>query len=134
YITIFFWSRNKMWRGLTNDLQTVLKAIALSTALQIALAPVTLLVVYPVRNDLIGNPWRVLAWLVLTVFLAPFVLGTVAGKVADWLEQLALRPEHRQEHVYESYDHLTWPLRLLFGVLPEAAPPSIWDSQFNLNR
>ena len=30
YITIYFWSRNKLWRGLTNDLQTVLKALALS--------------------------------------------------------------------------------------------------------
>ena len=132
YITIFFWSRNKMWRGLTNDLQTVLKALALSAVLQVAVSPLTLYLLYPVRNALVNNPWQIVTWLVVVVFIAPYLAGTFSGKLSDWLEERALLPEERHEH--DHYKHLGRPLKLLFYLFPEAAPPSAWDSIFARDR
>src|SRR5215472_7434906 len=86
YITIYFWSRNKLWRGLTNDLQTVLKALALSAVLQVMLAPYTLSGLYPVRNTLDQHPWRVLMWSALLVLGLPYLLGTVGREISNWFE------------------------------------------------
>ena len=52
YLTIFFATRNSTWRGLTGDLQTLLQSLALSVLMQALMAPVTLLWLYPVRDDL----------------------------------------------------------------------------------
>lgn len=56
YLTIFFWARNKLWPGLTNDLQTVLKSIAVSAVWQAVLSPWTLIRLYPSRDHLESVP------------------------------------------------------------------------------
>jgi Family of unknown function (DUF6338) len=121
YITIFFWSRNKMWRGLTNDLQTVLKAVAISAVLQVVLAPYVLALLYPMRGDLAGHPWFLFVWAVLVVLLLPYIAGTLTGKASDWLELKSHLKDEEQG----------WWVRLLLWLFPQAAPPSVWDSMFS---
>ena len=82
YLTIFFATRNSTWRGLTGDLQTLLQSLALSVLMQALVAPVTLLWLYPVRDDLAHYPVRVAAWLALVLLVLPFVVGVVSAHVA----------------------------------------------------
>jgi hypothetical protein len=133
YITIWFWSRNKMWRGLTNDLQTVLKCLAISAFLQVLIAPYTLIVLYPVRDNPAGYPWLFVGWLFVAVLLLPYVVGTAAGKATDWYERAMLATANQKWAVGSSSPsgRNVVAARLLSWVLPEAAPPSTWDAVFS---
>lgn len=51
----------------------------------------------------------------------PYVGGSVAGRISDWLEDVAERPVERRPRF----------VRLILFLLPPAAPPSMWDSVFN---
>ena len=121
YITVFFWARNKDWRGLPNDLQTVLISIAISASLQVVLAPTTLWLLYPYRNNLEGQPWLLLGWAILLVLVLPYLAGTLFGKLSNTIAETAQAPK----------DKWPWSLRLLLWFFPQAAPPSIWDSVFD---
>src|SRR5262245_13011645 len=85
YLTIYLWSRNKTWKGLQNDLQTVIKSITLSAVIQVLLLPYTLAVLYPVRDHLDLYPAQVAGWLVLTTLVLPYLLGSVAARITDSL-------------------------------------------------
>lgn len=120
YITIWFWSRNKMWRGLTNDLQTILKCLAISAALQVAIAPYTLIVLYPIRNNPADHPWPFFIWLIALVLLLPYTAGRLLNKATEVYEKVMLAAENKNIGA-----------RLLRVVLPEGAPPSAWDAVFS---
>jgi hypothetical protein len=85
YLAIYFWSRNKTWKGLSNDLQTVLKAVALSAVIQVLLAPLTIYEFYPVREHLDRHPIRLAIWLAIAVLILPYILGTVVARISDRL-------------------------------------------------
>lgn len=121
YITVFFWARNKDWRGLPNDLQTVLISIAISASLQVVLAPLTLWLLYPYRNNLESQPRLLLGWAILLVLVLPYLAGTLFGKLSDAIAEAAQAPK--------AIWH--WSLHLLLWFFPQAAPPSIWDSVFD---
>lgn len=121
YITVFFWARNKDWRGLPNDLQTVLLSIAISAALQVVLAPVSITLLYPYRDNLESQPWLLLGWAVLLVLVLPYLAGTLFGKLSDAIAEAAQAPKDKRNPL----------LSLLLWFFPQAAPPSIWDSVFD---
>jgi putative flippase GtrA len=115
YLTIYFWSRNKTWKGLTNDLHTIIQSVVVSSVIQVALAPVTLWQLYPVRNQLDVHPVRVAAWLFLVLLIVPVVTGTIAARVSDHLLPAgAGRPTSRTGRALE------------FLIRPNAEP-SVWD-------
>jgi hypothetical protein len=106
---------------LTNDLQTVLKAIAISAVWQALLSPWTLTAIYPVRDHLAAHPLRVFLWATVGILVFPTVGGTIAGRFSDWIEDRSERPASERRAVD----------RFIQFVLPQAAPPSVWDSLFN---
>lgn len=122
YLTIYLWSRNKTWKGLQNDLQTVLKSVAISALIQVFLLPYVLWELYPVRDHVEQHPLRITGWLGLTVLVMPYLLGTVAARVSD--------------HIFgpTGFDPAKpiskWRTRLLriaSGAVRPAAEPSVWD-------
>lgn len=123
YLTIYLWSRNKTWKGLQNDLQTVIKSITLSAVIQVLLLPYTLVVLYPVRDHLDRYPGQVAGWSVLTTLLLPYLFGSVAARITDSLFHPAAiftEPNHDR----------TWTSRLqTLGkwITQPAAQPSVWD-------
>ena len=123
YLTIYLWSRNKTWKGLQNDLQTVIKSITLSAVIQLLLLPYVLVVLYPARDHLDRHPFQITVWLVLLTLLFPYLLGSIAARVTDRLFDPAT--------VYvESLRSSGWKRRiqvLARWITQPAAQPSVWD-------
>ncbi len=130
YLTNYFWSRNKTWKGLQNDLQTIIKSITLSAVIQVLVLPYALLQLYPVRDHLDLHPYRVAGWLILTMLVLPYLLGRVAAGVTDWLFSPAA--------IYAApVDHQSWTRRLqTLGrwITEPAAQPSAWDWTVTADR
>jgi len=115
YLTVLWWSRSRTWRGFPADLHTVLQSLALSLVLQLVLLPFLLVEIYPVRDHLVDHPFRVAGWAFLGLFVLPYVLGTGAGKVSDFVFPTGLR---RPPSGWRRF--IAWFVR----PTPE---PSIWD-------
>jgi Family of unknown function (DUF6338) len=82
YLTIVTWSRSLTWGGLSNDLDTVLKALALSLVIHVLVAVPTLWFLVHQHIDFTKNPWYtdiqslckhnpwyVITWLAATVII-----------------------------------------------------------------
>ena len=91
YLTVLWWSRSRTWRGFPADLHTVLQSLALSLVVQLLLFPVLLREIYPARDDLIHHPIRISIWALLSLIVLPYVLGTGAGKLSDFVFPPGLR-------------------------------------------
>jgi putative flippase GtrA len=115
YLTIYFWSRNKTWKGLTNDLHTVIQGVVVSAVIQVLIAPITIWQLYPVRDHLDLHPVRVAAWSALALLVVPYLLGTVAARVSD-------RAFPAGSGALESRKS-----KALATVIQPSAEPSIWD-------
>ncbi len=130
YLTNYFWSRNKTWKGLQNDLQTIIKAITLSAVIQVLVLPYDLLQLYPVRDHLDLYPYQVAGWLILSMLALPYLLGRIAAGVTDWLFSPAA--------IYVApVDHHSWARRLqTLGrwITEPAAQPSAWDWTVTADR
>ncbi len=85
YLTVLWWSRARTWRGFPTDLHTVLQSLALSLVVQLLLLPVLLGEIYPARDHLMLHPVRVAGWAFLSLIVLPYVLGTGAGKLSDFV-------------------------------------------------
>ncbi len=118
YIATAVWARAKTWKGPSSDFRTVLQSLALSAVVQLLVSPVTLLWIYPVRNDLLAYPGRVFVWLSLTVLIVPVAGGLLAGYLTDRL----FPPKHaRVEGTFRKRFARIW---------PAPPPPSVWDWLF----
>lgn len=115
YLTVLWWSRARTWRGFPTDLHTVLQSLALSLVLQLVLLPVVLIEIYPVRDHLIDHPTRVAGWALLALVVLPYVLGTGAARVGDFVFPTGLR---RPPAGWRRF--VAWFLR-------PAPEPSVWD-------
>ena len=110
FVLVATWSRAKTWKGPTSDLRTVLVSIALSALIQLAMSPLTIALIYPIRDDLDSHPGRVATWAFIIVILAPAVLGVLAGRWTEGKFPSGIRARE-------------WVSR----VWPESVPPTIWD-------
>jgi hypothetical protein len=107
YLAIAAWSRAKTWAGLNTDIDTIVKSVAVSLAIQVAFSPITILWLYRYwrAGTLEAHPGDVAAWLFMVVLIVPLVGGTLAGLLSDGF----------------------------FTFLPGLAPvaPSAWDAFFD---
>src|SRR5438105_4448045 len=83
YIAVTLWARTKTWERPATDLKLVLQAIIVSALIQVLLAPLTILLIWPVRDNLADHPWRVFFWAFATVIVLPAVGGYVVGRLSD---------------------------------------------------
>lgn len=121
FLATTFWSRTKTWRGRSPDLLTVIQSLAASAVIQVVMAPLTLIWLYPERNVLIRHPWHVFIWLLLTVLIIPIASGVAAARLSDIIFNPA-SPWIKGR-----------PRRILAWIMPPAPPPSIWDWLFTAN-
>lgn len=115
------WSRARTWKGPSGDLRTIVQSLAASTAIQVAISPLTLWLLYPIRNDLIGHPRRLAAWAFVAVLVAPIAGGVVAARFHDLLFPPRGRPWMRAPSRWR---------RFVEGSFAAANPPSVWDALF----
>lgn len=118
YIASTLWLRNKTWERPITDLRLVLQSLVVSLVIQIIAAPVTILWLVPVKDELARHPWRTAAWAGLVVVVIPVILGIGGGRLSDQAQTLAVRAPD---------NWLGWLLR---SLLPES-PPSAWDDFFD---
>src|SRR5258706_3638074 len=77
YLTIYLATRNSTLAAQAGDLRTVLQSLAVSVFLQAFLSPLTVKIMYPIRDELIQHPIRVTGWLVVSFLVAPVVVAVV---------------------------------------------------------
>lgn len=114
------WSRSKTWKGPTGDFRTLLQALVLSAVVQIIVAPLTIVWLYPKRSSLDMYPERVATWLALVVVVIPLLGGLAVGWITDYLSDFG----------WTELDG--WRAKLA-GVRPVVAAPSVWDWFFTRN-
>lgn len=121
FIAATTWARARTWKGPSGDLRTILQSLAFSVAIQILVAPLTLTLLFPFREDLESHPWRVAVWSLFAVLLVPVSAGIAAAKITD----LAIPPSARPW----SAAPRGW--RGVVGrLVPRVPPPSAWDTFF----
>lgn len=121
YVAASTWARSRTWKGHPSDLRLVLQSLWLSALIQLALAPLTLTLLYPYRHDLTTHPRRLVLWGILAVVVVPVVGGVIAARIGDWMGTsgiTAVEGKFRQ-----------WVSRWVWRA---CAPPSIWDAVFEL--
>jgi len=85
FVASSVWAKARTWRGPEGDLRTVLKSFALSLVVQLAVSPLTLAWLYPVRHRLDEYSVRLTVWFALVVLVVPTLGGLAIGKVTDLL-------------------------------------------------
>lgn len=85
YLTLWWWSRNRTWGGFPGDIHTVLESLAISALVQLAVSPLTLWKLYPVREHLMDHPVRLIGWAFLSLVLLPYVCGAGVARLSDWV-------------------------------------------------
>lgn len=124
FIAVTVWARTRTWGGPSSELRTLLQSVAASLVIQAALSPLTLLMLYPIRDDLLGHPVKVVAWFIVVVLLVPFIGGRLAGLASDSMWKAAVRPAESESPAGAD---------AAFGAklvkwLGKPVPPSAWDS------
>jgi hypothetical protein len=76
---------------------------------------VLLIEIYPIRADLIDHPVRLAGWAVLALLVAPYLLGTGAAKLSDFVFPAGMRQPPRH-----------WRAFVAWFVRP-SPEPSVWD-------
>jgi hypothetical protein len=118
FVATSVWAKARTWKGPEGDLRTILKSFALSLVVQLAVSPLTLAWLYPVRGRLEDHSVRLAVWFALVVLVVPTLGGLAIGKVTDFLANPG-SPEV-QGH---------WRRRIA-RVWPASGAPSIWDWLF----
>lgn len=129
YLTVFFWARNRTWRGFTGDLHTVLAAIVLSAVVQIPLLPLALWRLYPERDHIASDLDALAIWLALSVLVIPFLLGTVSARVGNWVAQARPQRPTRKRQIWAAtrwwfHPPAHWVITRVYELTPE---PTAWD-------
>ena len=120
YIATSVWSRARINRHApVSDLRTVLQSLVFTAIIQILLTPLTLELVYPIRSEPLSHPRRLALWAVITLLIAPAVIGQLAARVAD-----ALFPP---DPMLWSPNTRGW-RRLPWALIRHGSPPTIWDT------
>ena len=114
FLATMVWARARTWRGPSGDLRTVLESLALSLVIQVAVAPLTIEWLYPVRDVLVDYPERVAVWLALVVLVMPVAGGLLAARVNKWVTKSTAGRIRR----------------ILARAWPASPPPSTWDWLF----
>src|SRR5438270_1125248 len=120
FIATATWARARTWRGPSTDLRTVLQSLALSAAIQVVIAPLTILWIVPIRDHLDTHPWRVALWFFLTVLVLPLVAGVAVARTTDLL--FDPRQSGHQAHRRAA--------AIVARLFKEPSPPSPWDWTF----
>jgi len=85
YLLIRFGSRRTFRAHPDSATEWVLNSLAGSLVIQILASPVTLVTIYPVRDQLINQPGRLIIWLVVVVMMIPLALGRVIAFLRPWI-------------------------------------------------
>lgn len=118
FLATTVWARAKTWRGPIGDLRTILHSLALSAAIQVVVAPLTIALVVPHRTDLQDHLGSVLLWAAITVIVVPIGGGVLAG----WMSDRIFNPRSlTSTGVLRSWLSRIW---------PPAPPPTMWDWLF----
>lgn len=118
FIATTVWARARTWKGAPADVRLILQSVALSALVQLAAAPLTILLIHPMRDDLAEHPARLAIWLSIVVLVLPVFGGLVLARVSDRL----FGPDAR--HVPR------WIAQAVAWVWKTAPPPTIWDWLF----
>jgi hypothetical protein len=122
YIAAAAWTRARTWKGPVGDLRTIIQALVLSAVIQAILASLTVAWIVPVRHSLADYPGRVKLWVLLSVIVAPVVLGLAAG----WATDALFNPsEDRVRGCFGT---------LINNIAHAPTTPSIWDWFFTGER
>jgi hypothetical protein len=112
YLARTAWSRGKTFSPPTTDLTVVVQSIVASVVLQVILGPLTIALLWSVRDNVADYPWRVVLWAMTAVIVVPLFGGYLWGRVIEWTQVPARG--------------LGWlPQRLRKDLAPMA--PTIWD-------
>lgn len=107
YIAIATWARARTRKGLQTDFQTIVESLAISAVIQVSMAPIAFVWLYPNRAHLDHHAGDVFIWLLATVFVLPVIGGVVVARAANYI--------YRHTKIFEPMT------------------PSAWDSFFNDN-
>lgn len=85
YLLIRFGSRRTFRAHPDSPTEWVLNSLAGSLVIQILASPVTLLTIYPVRDQIFNQPGRLIVWLVVVVMVIPLALGRLIAFLRPWI-------------------------------------------------
>jgi hypothetical protein len=121
FLATTVWARARTWRGPSTDLRTVLQSLALSAAIQVAISPLTVAWIVPIRDDLASHAGRVALWFFITVLVVPLLAGLGVARATDLLfdPSRSGRPG--------SHARLA---RAVAWLIKAPWPPSAWDWLF----
>jgi hypothetical protein len=84
YLLIRFASRRSFRTHPDSAIEWVLNSLAASLVIQILVSPVTLVTIYPVRDQILKDPDPLIKWLIVVVLVIPFALGRFISILRPW--------------------------------------------------
>jgi uncharacterized protein DUF6338 len=120
FIATSVWARVRSWRGADGDVRVVLQSLVFTAIIQVVLAPVTLALIYPVRDAPLDHPARLAVWVLLVVLVAPVLIGQATARAANAVlpADSALDPQFRAKGWRGTVQ----------GLVGRWDQPSIWDA------
>src|SRR5712691_1964372 len=85
YLLIRFGSRRTFRAHPDSATEWVLNSLAASLVIQIVAFPVTLLTIYPVRDQIFNYPGELILWLIVVVLVIPLALGRIIATLRQWI-------------------------------------------------
>jgi len=120
FIATSAWARSRTWQGPQGDLRTILQSIACSTVIQTVAAPLTILLIAPVRGTLLSHPDRIAVWAAVVVLALPIVLGLSFARLTDRAYAPLLVMNSQEVS-------LGFVRRALLWLIKAPSPVSAWD-------
>lgn len=119
FIATSTWARARTWKGYSTDFRTTLQSIAISSAIQVLVSPLTVYWIVPVRSHLVDHPGRLAIWGFIVVLAFPVVAGLGVARFNDWF----------QKPMRSAVDTASLGCfrRAWAVVVKGAVSPSIWD-------
>jgi Family of unknown function (DUF6338) len=122
FIATTMWARARTWKGPSSDFRTTLQSLAVSLALQVIMAPLTIYWIVPIHTHLDRYATRVAVWLLLAVLVVPITLGLFVARFSDWFQRPLRGPVARKD--------LGLARRLFAWGVRGSIVPNIWDWVF----
>jgi hypothetical protein len=120
FIATSVWARVRPWRGADGDARIVLQALVFTAIIHILCSPLTLALLYPVRDAPLDHPVRFLLWAFVVLLVVPALIGQLAARAANVVlpADRSLDPNRRS----------TGWRGLVQGFVGSWDQPSIWDA------